>query len=98
MKPILLKCAGDLKLYCHKVFSHVTLSIFECKRFECAGRRHDPLQGGIRLRLKKVGVLCYALYGISTYFGLLYSSFSHKNPISRKYGKHDITLIDTSIH
>ena len=52
MKLILLKCAGDLKLNCHKVFSHVTLSRFESQWFECAGRRHDPLLGGIGLRLK----------------------------------------------
>ena len=50
MKHILLKCTGDLKLYCHKVFSHVTLSIFESEWFECAGRRHDPLLGGIGLK------------------------------------------------
>ena len=59
MKLILLNCAGDLKLYCHKVFSHVTLSIFESQWFECAGRCHDPLLGGI-------GLITICLNSIST--------------------------------
>ena len=85
MKVILLKCAGDLKLYCHKVFSHVSLSIFESQWFECAGRRHDPLLGGIGLN--EIINLNLTLVIVLMPIGIKRHTVPHLKSLSKKLGK-----------